>query len=265
MRKTAPKCDLGLARKQSEKGYSAFTLIELLVVIAIIAILAAMLLPALSKAKAKAGQARCYSNLKQLTLGMAMYLDTSGNVFPATASRNTYGFKVEDWIYWRTNQPSYPIQNSPIVTPLGSGLATSNLFRCPLDRDDSERLKLTDGNGPYFYSYTLTSYDLGGGGQNLGMASIRDLGGGWHPFKMSDVKNPSKKIMLAEEQSSYRPGEVSDLTAAIINDGRWALTGDVLTSRHNKRGDVGFADSHVAAVTWQFGRDTNNSSPQASY
>src|SRR5260370_29371295 len=203
MRKTAPKCDSGFARTQSGRGYSAFTLIELLVVIAIIAILAAMLLPALSKAKAKAGQARCYSNLKQLTLGMALYLDNSANVFPATASRNTYGFKVEDWIYWRTNQPSYPIQNSPIVTQLGSGLASSNLFRCPLDTDDSERLKLTDGNGPYFYSYTLTSYDLGAGGQNLGMAAIRDMSGGWHPFKITAYKNPSQKIVPADAHSAY--------------------------------------------------------------
>ena len=88
--------------RSSSRPVLAFTLLELLVVIAIIAILASLLMPVLAAAKKRAAQVTCINNLKQLGLGMQMYVQDNSDTYPGIASRH-YGCHPEDWIYWRTD------------------------------------------------------------------------------------------------------------------------------------------------------------------
>jgi prepilin-type N-terminal cleavage/methylation domain-containing protein/prepilin-type processing-associated H-X9-DG protein len=251
------------------KTNRAFTLLELLVVIAIIAILASLLLPVLSAAKRRAGQAMCINNLKQLGLGMQIYLDDNRDVFPGWASQHN-PFNASDWIYWRTNSTYPQVEKSPIVTTLAN--ASTKLFRCPLDTDDSERCLLAAqdpaNTGPYLYSYSMTSYnvistdDANGNPRNVnpGMSSIFTASLSL-PFLQASIRNPGKKIMLAEEVASQSSRD-NPTGASVINDGRWVPSeGNPLTARHGGKGDVTFADLHVEPETWEFGDDITNSEP----
>jgi prepilin-type N-terminal cleavage/methylation domain-containing protein/prepilin-type processing-associated H-X9-DG protein len=254
-------------RVRAEAG--AFTLIELLVVIAIIAILAAMLLPALSRAKQKANQTRCLNNTKQLAIAMGIYVTDSNDVYGGAASANTYGPHLEDWIYWRI--PPYTptvtgvymsLDKSPLLQLLGS-LGSTNLMRCPLDRNDADRIAhAQSGDGPYMYSYEFTSWNLNNG-TSPGFTTIIDLNNHPYPFKTTRVVAPANKMLVVEPVTALNPteeppGQVALGSQWVAQCGRWepynaagTALNNFLTIRHNKKADVVYADGHAAAVPWQ--------------
>src|SRR5881392_2445098 len=101
--------------KFSRLNLFAFTLVELLVIIAIISILAALLLPALSRAKGVAHATTCKNHLRQMGVGLKMYVDDNGNRYPLYVGSPgpSYGDATNRWpggsVYWSSKLfPYYP-------------------------------------------------------------------------------------------------------------------------------------------------------------
>jgi len=104
------------------KSRRGFTLIELLVVIAIIAVLAALLLPALNKAKSKAWSTQCLGHLRQIAMGMRMFADDADGRYPIS------GGVIE----WDKTDPLTGSQSwmQQVVSYVG----TTNVYRCPANK-----------------------------------------------------------------------------------------------------------------------------------
>lgn len=230
-----------MERKKSE----GFTLIELLVVIAIIAILAAMLLPALSKAREKARQAVCMNNMKQLLLAWRLYIDNYDGYLPVCNPYTIWGYPDRtNWVYLLI-----PYTSARYRTWFDAGtgrlylylLNRSNIFLCP-----SVANKYIPGTTTSAYvSYGMNRYGVGGEDTTaLGYppTSIDKYRPGMK--KEAQIKKPDYTLVFVD---SYDKAGVSNFD---IDPSKLTTAQSKVDLRHVSMANVGFADGHVGAMNY---------------
>ncbi len=198
---------------------SGFTLIELLVVIAIIVILAALLFPAMRRAKDKAKRTTCMSNLKQVNLGLRMYTDDFSDLAPNTPAENTNA-SMNNFIA----MTGYKNLMKANVGLKGESSPEDKIFACPADTFYFDAPPV--GHVPRglheqaFTEYSSYAFNAGGTNRLFGTMTAGLAG-----RKVTSIKDPSRTLLLTEASalfpfSWHEPKRPISLENALFKDAK---------------------------------------------
>jgi prepilin-type N-terminal cleavage/methylation domain-containing protein/prepilin-type processing-associated H-X9-DG protein len=241
--------------KQKISEISNFTLIELLVTIAIIAIIAAMLLPALNKAKDKAKGSSCENNIKQLNAANLLYCADYGYYMPCYGPEITGPSTIAGklWIGYRSASSGTP-GNVDMTNGFIYGVCKNwKIMMCPdwkIPIDDPT--KITDSAG---YGYNVIG--IGSLAYISGSAyTVNGLGGAG--MKVEKVKRPSKAVTFGDTTATTTAGKIGAYAffypkytisyniSTGAGDMKSNTRGDNAHFRHNGSAAVGWADGHAS-------------------